>query len=189
MVPTDTHSHSGDVGHHSVALKWSSVVDGRPDRPPRGRRRIVPDVCGECSSKSIHCSKVHGSYHLRTIGLGSFTRRPVWTRRASHLAPSGRPPRGGAKVTWFRYPCEYRRYSREDASCLMRTTAVSFRSLISGSAAVPCKPRQADGRRPNHRFEAAGAAVGTAPPAPPCSARTRSHGPRVAHQSIALRWL
>ena len=109
MVPTDTLGHSSDVGHHSVAvaLTWSSVVNGRPDRPSRGRRRIVPDVCRECSSKSIHCSKVHGSYHPRAIGLGSFTRRTVWIRRASHPAPSGRPPRGGAKVTRFTYSCEY----------------------------------------------------------------------------------
>ena len=119
MVPTDTHGHSGDVGHRSVALTWSSVVDGRPDRPSRGRRRIVSDVCRECSSKSTHCSKVHGSYHPRTIGLDSFTRRPVWTRRASHPAPSGRPPRGGAKVTWFRYSCEYLGYSREDSRDLI----------------------------------------------------------------------
>ena len=34
---------------------------------------------------------------------------------------------------------------------------------------------EADGRA-SHRFEAARAAVGTASPAPPCSARTRSHG-------------
>ena len=73
MVPTDTHGRSGDVGNNNVTLTWSSVVDGRPDRPSRGRRRIVPDVCRECSSKSIHCSKVHSSYHPRTIGLGSFT--------------------------------------------------------------------------------------------------------------------
>ena len=52
MMPTDTHGHSGDVGGDSVALTWSSVVDGRPDRPSRGRRRIVPGVCRqrECSS-------------------------------------------------------------------------------------------------------------------------------------------
>ena len=115
MVSTDTRGCGSYMGHRSVALTWSSVVDGRPDRPSRGRRRIVPDVCRECSSKSIHCSKVHGSYHPRTIGLDSFTRRPVWTRRASHPAPSGRPPRGGAKVTWFRYSCEYLGYSREDS--------------------------------------------------------------------------
>ena len=69
MVPTDTHGRSGDVGSPSVALTWSSVVDGRPDRPSRGRLRIVPDVCTQCSSKSIHCLKVHGSYHPRTVWL------------------------------------------------------------------------------------------------------------------------
>ena len=121
MVPTDTHGRSGDVGDHSVALAWSSVVDGRPDRPSsRGRRRIVPDVCRECSSKSIHYSKVNGSYHPRTIGPGRFTRRPVWTRRASHPAPSGRPPWGCAKMTWFRYSCEYRRYCRDDPGELIK---------------------------------------------------------------------
>ena len=119
MVPTDTHDRSGNVGDKFVMLTWPSVVDGRPDRPSRGRRRIVPDVCRERSSKSTHCSKMHGSYHPRTIGLGSFTRRPVWTRRASHPAPSGRPPRGGAKVTWFRYPREYLGYSREDPGRLI----------------------------------------------------------------------
>ena len=109
MVPTDTRGCGSYMGHRSVALTWSSVVDDRPDRPSRAGRRHRRNVWCECSSKSIHCSKVHGSYHPRTIGLGSFTRRPVWTRRASHPAPSGRPPRGGAKVTWFRYSCEYRR--------------------------------------------------------------------------------
>jgi hypothetical protein len=59
---------AGRGGGNSVALTWPSVFGGRPDRPSRGRRRIVPDVCKECSSKSTHCSKVHGSYHPpRTI--------------------------------------------------------------------------------------------------------------------------
>ena len=119
MVSTDTRGCGSYMGHRSVALTWSSVVDDRPDRSSRTGRRHRRNVCRECSSKSIHCSKVHGSYHPRTIGLDSFTRRPVWTRRASHPAPSGRPPRGGAKVTWFRYSCEYRRYSREDAGELL----------------------------------------------------------------------
>ena len=65
------------MGNRSVALTcvpkgpafsflnyWSSVVDDRPDRPSRAGRRIVPDVCGECSSKITHCSKVHGPYHV-----------------------------------------------------------------------------------------------------------------------------
>ena len=107
MVSTDTRGCVSYMGHRSVALTWSSVVDDRPDRSSRTGRRHRRNVWCECSSKSTHCSKVHGSYHPRTIGLGSFTRRPVWTRRASHPAPSGRPPRGGAKVTWFRYSCEY----------------------------------------------------------------------------------
>ena len=103
------------MGHRSVALTWSSVVDDRPDRSSRTGRRHRRNVWCECSSKSIHCSKVHGSYHPRTIGLDSFTRRPVWTRRASHPAPSGRPPRGGATLSsqkrCFRYhiriPCAF----------------------------------------------------------------------------------
>ena len=33
MVPTDTHGRSGDIGDRSVALRWSSAVDGRPDWP------------------------------------------------------------------------------------------------------------------------------------------------------------
>ena len=107
MVPTDTHGRSGYVGDNSVTLTYASVVDGRPDWPSRAGRRHRRNVWCECSSKSTHCSKVHGSYHPRTTGPGSFTRRPVWMRRASHPAPSGRPPRGGAKVTWFRYSCEY----------------------------------------------------------------------------------
>ena len=119
MVPTDTRGCGSYMGHRSVALEWSSVVDDRPDRSSRTGRRHRRNVWCECSSKSIHCSKVHSSYHPRTIGLDSFTRRPVWTRRASHPAPSGRPPRGRAKVTWFRYSCEYLRYSREDSSCLI----------------------------------------------------------------------
>ena len=110
------------MGHRSVALTWSSVVDDRPDRSSQTGRRHRRNVWCECSSKSTHCSKVHGSYHPRTIGLDSFTRRPVWARRASHPAPSGRPPRGGAKVTWFRYSCEYRRYSREDSRQHTRDT-------------------------------------------------------------------
>ena len=76
-------------------------------------------------------SKVHGSscmYHPRTIGPGSFTRRPVWTRRASHPAPSGRPPRGGAKVAWFRYSCEYLGYSREDPGRLVSSCSPASRS-------------------------------------------------------------
>ena len=107
MVSTDTHGHSGDVGHHSVALTWPSMVDGRPDRPSRGRWRIVPDVCRECSLKSIHCSKVHDSYLSRTPRPDKFTWPSGRTRRGNHPAPSGRPPRGGAKVTWFGYSCEY----------------------------------------------------------------------------------
>ena len=108
------------VMHNSVALTWSSVVGGRPDRPSRGRRRIVPGVCKECSSKSTHFSKVHGSYQPpRAIGPGSFTRRPVWTRRASHPAPSGRPPRGGEKVAWFRYSFDHLGCSREDPGRLI----------------------------------------------------------------------
>ena len=114
------------MGHRSVALTWSSVVDDRPDRSSRTGWRHRRNVWCECSSKSIHCSKVHGSYHPRTIGLGSFTRRPVWTRRASHPAPSGRPPRGGAKVAWFRYSCEYLGYSREDSSCLITCPAKKY---------------------------------------------------------------
>ena len=133
MVLTDTHGRSGHVGDHCVTLTWSSVVDGRPDRPSRGRRRMVPDVCRKCSSKSTHCScsKVHGSYHSRTIGSGSFTRRPVWTRRASHPAPSGRPTRGGAKVTWwFRYSCEYRMNSRDDPGELIMVWQICGSELI-----------------------------------------------------------
>ena len=119
MVSTDTRCCGCYMGHRSVALTWSSVVDDRPDGPSRTGRRHRRNVWCECSSKSIHCSKVHSSHHPHTIGLGSFTRRPVWTRRASHPAPSGRPPRGGAKVTWFGYSCEYLGYSREDSSCLI----------------------------------------------------------------------
>ena len=102
------------MGGCSATLTSSSVVDGRPDRPSRGRWRIVSDVCRECSLKSIHCSKVHDSYLSRTPRPDKFTRPSVRTRRGNHPAPSGRPPRGGAKVTWFRYSCEYRRYSRDD---------------------------------------------------------------------------
>ena len=116
------------MGHRSVALTWSSVVDDRPDRSSQTGRRHRRNVWCECSSKSTHCSKVHGSYHPRTIGLDSFTRRPVWTRRASHPAPSGRPPRGGAKVTWFRYSCEYLGYSREDSRQLITGSCVAVRS-------------------------------------------------------------
>ena len=127
MVSTDTRDCVSYMGHRSVALTWSSVVDDRPDRPSQTGRRHRRNVWCECSSKSTHCSKVHGSYHPRTIGLGSFTWRPVWTRRASHPARSGRHPRGGAKVTWFRYSCEYRRYSREDARGLITHPGISRR--------------------------------------------------------------
>ena len=30
---TDTHGRGGDMGDRSVALKWPSAVDGRPDLP------------------------------------------------------------------------------------------------------------------------------------------------------------
>ena len=108
------------MGGCSATLTSSSVVDGRPDRPSRGRWRIVSDVCRECSLKSIHCSKVHDSYLSRTPRPDKFTRPSVRTRRGNHPAPSGRPPRGGAKVTWFRYSCEYRRYSRDDPGDLTK---------------------------------------------------------------------
>ena len=63
-----------------------------------------PNVWCECSSKkSAHCSKVHIWYHPRIIGPGSFTRRPVWTRRASHSAPPGRPRDHACDVTCFGY--------------------------------------------------------------------------------------
>ena len=135
MVSTDTHDRSGDAGDNSVTLTWSSVVDGRPDRSSRGRWLIVPDVCKECSSKITHCSKVHGSYHPRTIGPGSFTRRPVGLRRASHPVPSGRPPRGGAKMTWLRYSCEYLGCSREDPGGLNQRQRHSHTSHHTSSAA------------------------------------------------------
>ena len=107
MVSTDTHDRGGYTGDRSVTLTWSSVVDGRPDRPSRAGRRHRSNVCCEWSSKSVCCSKVHGSYLARTTRRDKFTRPSVRTRRGSHPAPSGRPPRGGAKVTWFRYSCEY----------------------------------------------------------------------------------
>ena len=130
MVSTDTRDCVSYMGHRSVALTWSSVVDERPDRSSRTGRRHRRNVWCECSSKSTHCSKVHGSYHPRTIGLDSFTRRPVWTRRASHPAPLGRLPRGGAKVTWFRYSCEYGWFSGNNFrsapfTCSKRRVAVS----------------------------------------------------------------
>ena len=129
MVPTDTHDRGGYMGGCSATLTSSSVVDGRPDRPSRGRWRIVPDVCRECSLKSIHCSKVHDSYLSRTPRPDKFTRPSVRTRRGNHPAPSGRPPRGGAKVTWFRYSCEYRRYSRDDPGDL--TSLSNSGALVS----------------------------------------------------------
>ena len=125
MVPTDTHDRGGYMGGCSATLTSSSVVDGRPDRPSRGRWRIVSDVCRECSLKSIHCSKVHDSYLSRTPRPDKFTRPSVRTRRGNHPAPSGRPPRGGAKVTWFRYSCEYRRYSRDDPGDLTTSRLLS----------------------------------------------------------------
>ena len=118
MVSTDTHDRGGYTGDRSVTLTWPSVVDGRPDWPSRGRWRIVSDVCRECSLKSIHCSKVHDSYLSRTPRRDKFTRPSVRTRRGNHPAPSGRPPRGGAKVTWFRYSCEYLGSSRDDSGHL-----------------------------------------------------------------------
>ena len=50
MVPTDTHghSHSGDVGDHYVALTWSSVVDGRPDR----HREVAGASCRTCAESA-----------------------------------------------------------------------------------------------------------------------------------------
>ena len=71
----------------------------------RGRWRIVSGVCRECS-KSIHCSKESARFdsHLaRTPRRENFTRPSVRTRRGNLPAPPGRPPRGGAKVAWFRY--------------------------------------------------------------------------------------
>ena len=59
-------------------------------------------------------SKVHSSYPARFLGPDNFTRPSVRARRRSHPTPPGRPPRGGAKVAWFRNFCEYRRYSRDD---------------------------------------------------------------------------
>ena len=115
MVSTDTHDRGGYTGDRSVTLTWSSVVDGRPDRPSRAGRRHRSNVCCEWSSKSVCCSKVHGSYLARTTRRDKFTRPSVRTRRGSHPAPSGRPPRGGAKVTWFRYSCEYLGSSRDDS--------------------------------------------------------------------------
>ena len=79
MVSTDTRGCGSYTGHRSVALTWSSVVDDRPDRSSRTGRRHRRNVCRECSSKSIHCSKVHGSYHPRTIGLDSFTHAAAWS--------------------------------------------------------------------------------------------------------------
>ena len=71
-----------------MTLTWSSVVDGGPDRSSRGRWLIVPDVCKECSSKRIHCSKVHGSYHPRprTIGRANSTKIP-----SPRIDPGERP--------------------------------------------------------------------------------------------------
>ena len=119
MVSIDTHGRSGYVGDNSVALAYSSVVDGRPDWPSRAGRRHRPNVCCEWSSRSACCSKVHGSYPSRTLGPDNFTRPSVRTRRGSHPAPSGRPPRGGAKVTWFRYSYEYLGYSKENPTVLI----------------------------------------------------------------------
>ena len=90
------------------------MVDGRPDWPSRAGRRHRSNVCCEWSSKSACCSKVHGSCPAHTLLPDNFTRPSVRTHRGSHPAPSGRPPRGGAKVTWFRYSCEYLGYSRDD---------------------------------------------------------------------------
>ena len=111
------------MGGCSATLTSPSVVDGRPDRPSRGRWRIVSDVCRECSLKSIHCSKLHDSYLSRTPRPDKFTRPSVRTRRGNHPAPPGRPPRGGAKVAWFRYSCEYRRYSRDDPGDITNDSA------------------------------------------------------------------
>ena len=84
----------------------SAAAQGRrqdqTSSPPRNRENFaIRTVLGIGTGNSSAVS--------RTIGPGSFTRQPVWTRRASHPAPSGWPPRGGAKVTWFRfrYSCEY----------------------------------------------------------------------------------
>ena len=115
------HDRGGYMGDCSVALTSSSVVDGRPDRPSRGRWRIVPDVCRECSLNRIHCSKVHGSYLSRTPRPDKFTRPSVRTRR-------GRG-RGGAKVAWFRYSCGYCRYSRDDPGDL--TSLSNSGALVS----------------------------------------------------------
>ena len=95
------------------------MVDGRPDWPSRAGRRHRSNVCCKWSSKSACCSEVHSSYPARTIFPDNFTRPSVRTRRGSHPAPSGRPPRGGAKVTWFGYSCEYLGYSREDPGVLI----------------------------------------------------------------------
>ena len=87
-------------------------------------------VSGPQRSKSACCSKVHGSYPARTIVPVNFTRPSVRTRRGSHPAPSGRPPRGGAKVTWFRYSCEYLGYSREDPGRLITQYLSTFCPLV-----------------------------------------------------------
>ena len=110
------------------------MVDGRPDWPSRAGRRHRSNVCCEWSSKSACCSKVHGSYPARTLGPDNFTRPSVRTRRGSHPTPPRRPPRGGAKVTWFRYSFEYRRYSREDSGLLIIGRAGARRALERQSA-------------------------------------------------------
>ena len=54
---TPTHGRGGNMGDLSVALTWSSAVDGRPDWPSDSCRRHWPNVWCECCSLSTHCTK------------------------------------------------------------------------------------------------------------------------------------
>ena len=139
MVSTDTHDRGSYTGDRSVTLTWSSVVDGRPDRPSRAGRRHRSNVCCEWSLKSVCCSKVHDSYLARTPRRDKFTRPSVRTRRGNHPAPSGRPPRGGAKVTWFRYSCEYLGSSRDDSRELTSRCSTNSNFARLESTRAPCE--------------------------------------------------
>ena len=106
-----------------------------------GHREVAGASCRACAESAPQRASTARKCTVRTtlappiIGLGSFARWPVWTRRASHPAPAGRPPRGGAKVTWFGDSCECRRYSRDDPRELItwrrRRRAVAARARVA----------------------------------------------------------
>ena len=62
MVPTDTPGHSSDVGHHSVALTWSSVVDGSQI----GHREIAGASCQTCAESAPQRASTAQKCTIRT---------------------------------------------------------------------------------------------------------------------------